>query len=64
MTDEDRHRILKPYARGSKADTRNARGVGLGLAVCYHVVRAHQGRIEIESLPGEGSLFSVVMPAG
>ena len=64
MTDDDRRRILKPYTRGSKADTRNARGVGLGLAVCYHVVRAHQGRIEIESLPGEGSLFSVVVPAG
>lgn len=64
MTDDDRRRILKPYARGRRADASNARGIGLGLAVCTHVVKAHRGNIEIESIPGEGSLFRVVMPAG
>lgn len=64
MTDDDRRRILNPYVRGRKAGLSNARGIGLGLAVCTHVVKAHRGSIEIESLPGEGSLFRVVMPAG
>lgn len=43
---------------------RKYEGTGLGLAICKRIAEQHGGRIEIESVPGEGSRFSVVLPAG
>jgi signal transduction histidine kinase len=37
-------------------------GVGLGLSVCYGIVSQHRGSIEVESTPGLGSSFTVVLP--
>ena len=37
-------------------------GVGLGLAICYQIVDAHGGRIEVNSRVGEGSCFTVTLP--
>jgi len=62
MTPEEVRQILKPYARGKNAGRQNARGIGLGLALCQHVVQAHGGRIQIQSELGKGSQFSVVLP--
>lgn len=64
MNSEDIRRITRPYTRGKTAAETHARGVGLGLALCRHVVRAHKGRMLIQSRVGEGSTFRVVLPSG
>lgn len=62
MTPEEVCQILKPYVRGKQAGRQNASGVGLGLALCQHIVQAHGGRIQIQSEPGQGSTFYVILP--
>ncbi|HEU4588765.1 MAG TPA: ATP-binding protein [Gemmatimonadales bacterium] len=37
-------------------------GTGLGLSICYGIVQEHRGRIEVESQPGQGATFRVVLP--
>ena len=53
--------IFDPFRR-SEASRKTAAGVGLGLYVARRIVRAHGGRIEVETVPGSGSTFRVVLP--
>lgn len=43
--------------------TTKEQGTGLGLALCYSIVEAHQGRLDVESQMGEGTCFAVTLPA-
>jgi len=57
---EDLERVFGCYERASS--TRHYGGFGLGLYVAQAVARAHGGRIQVESEPGRGSCFTVVLP--
>lgn len=49
-----------------RADTHRARemgGTGLGLAIVKHIVNRHRGRLRIDSAPGQGSRFAVILPS-
>jgi PAS domain S-box-containing protein len=37
-------------------------GTGLGLSICYQIMQDHDGRIEVESEPGNGSTFTIILP--
>jgi two-component system phosphate regulon sensor histidine kinase PhoR len=55
-------RIFEPFYRVRVASARTA-GVGLGLAIVHHVVKAHGGEITVVTKPGQGSRFSISLPA-
>lgn len=42
--------------------TTKEKGMGLGLTLCQRIVEAHGGKIEVESRPGKGSKFSIILP--
>jgi signal transduction histidine kinase len=54
--------IFEPFYRADPARARETGGTGLGLAIADQVVRAHGGRIEVASVPGRGSTFTVSLP--
>jgi signal transduction histidine kinase len=59
---EEQQRIFRRFARGRDRLTIASEGTGLGLAIVDAVVVAHGGRTELESVLGEGSTFSLVIP--
>ena len=61
---QDKERIFERFYRVDKARSRELGGTGLGLAIVRHIVMAHQGRVEVDSLPGCGSTFRLIFPLG
>ena len=59
---DDLRFIFKRFWRGEKSRSRATGGAGIGLAIADELVRAHDGRIDVESTPGRGSRFRVVLP--
>lgn len=56
---ENRQKIFTPFFTSKEA----SKGTGLGLSVSLGIAETHHGRIEVESVPGEGSTFSLLLPA-
>ncbi len=58
MPAEERRRVFEPFF------SRKPAGTGLGLTIARRIVASHGGRIEIESTPGRGTCFTILLPLG
>lgn len=58
----EQERLFERFYRIDQARSRNLGGTGLGLAIVRHIALAHGGSADLESTPGMGSTFSLVIP--
>jgi two-component system sensor histidine kinase SenX3 len=59
----DLERIFERFYRVDRARSRETGGTGLGLAIVRHVAQAHGGEVTVQSIEGEGSMFTLFVPA-
>lgn len=59
---DERKRIFQKFVRGGGVAESQVKGTGIGLAMVDAIARAHGGRVELESRPGAGSRFALVLP--
>ncbi|HMG36852.1 MAG TPA: HAMP domain-containing sensor histidine kinase [Blastocatellia bacterium] len=56
-------RVFEPFYRGRDALAAQIHGNGLGLSLVRYIVQSHGGTVHVESTPGSGSCFSILIPA-
>jgi signal transduction histidine kinase len=59
----EQKRVFEKFVRLETGLVHDVKGAGLGLSLVDQIVRAHGGRVEVTSAPGEGSTFTLVFPA-
>jgi len=63
IASENLQRIFEPFWQVEQSSTRRAGGTGLGLTVSRSLARLLGGDVSVESQPGQGSTFTVTLPA-
>ena len=58
----DQKRIFEKFVRIEDGLVHDVKGTGLGLSLVQQIIRAHNGRVEVHSAPGEGSTFTLWLP--
>ena len=61
---KDLFRIFEPFYRAERSRARAKGGIGLGLPIVSELVRLHHGKITVRSVEGQGTIVSVLLPAG
>ncbi len=62
ISPNDQNKIFEKFVRLENGLVHDVKGAGLGLSLVTQIIRAHNGRIEVQSTPGEGSTFTLVLP--
>lgn len=60
ITADEQNKIFSPFYR--VPDDQNVKGSGLGLSLASRIIQLHKGRISINSTPGKGSTFKIILP--
>ena len=63
IPEDEQDRIFERFYRVDPARSRQTGGTGLGLSIVKHVMGQHGGDISLWSIPGEGSTFTLTLPA-
>ena len=63
MDSKELRQIFQRFYRTKRAEESGEAGTGIGLSIVDQIVRHHGGKIEVTSAPGQGSCFTVVLPA-
>ena len=59
---EEQRKVFEKFVRGAAATASAVKGTGLGLTLVQQIVQVHGGQVRLESRPGDGSTFSIVLP--
>jgi len=62
IRNQDMPMLFRRFERLNRDATPNARGFGLGLSICRGIVEQHGGRVKVDSVYGEGSTFTILLP--
>lgn len=63
ITARDTKKVFAPFYQVDERLSRAEGGCGLGLSIVQSIVRAHRGRVSVQSQPGRGSTFTIAIPA-
>jgi signal transduction histidine kinase len=58
----EQRQVFRKFVRGASSRTLNVKGSGIGLSMVDHIVKAHGGRVALQSEPGRGSRFTILLP--
>ncbi|WP_234435009.1 MULTISPECIES: sensor histidine kinase [Streptomyces] len=64
ISEKDRERVFERFYRVDPARSRATGGTGLGLSIVKHVAASHGGTVSVWSVEGQGSTFTIRLPAG
>lgn len=64
IPEEEISRITEAFYMVDKSRSRKEGGAGIGMALCYSIIKLHGGSLQIDSKPGEGTVMKVMFPAG
>lgn len=62
IEEAEQRRIFQKFVRGAAASVGTVKGSGLGLAMVRDIVAAHRGQVSVDSRPGKGSTFTILLP--
>jgi two-component system cell cycle sensor histidine kinase PleC len=62
ISKEDLSRLAQPFEQVESQHSKTTQGTGLGLALTKSLIELHEGALEMDSTPGEGTTVSFVLP--